>query len=151
GGGVCGGARAFPPSRSASRCRNRNAGRTRSALHWSQQRSPFTGHASLPKPTIAPPQIEQACTGIIVRAPLCAPEQAQQRGGRIEFSNTPRGLLSPPQAKASAIRSWLAPDELANLVLVALLPQQPLASFSVGAMLGGGKHSKDRATDRVIG
>src|SRR5262245_29774959 len=118
---------------------------TRSALHWSQQRSSFTGHASLPKPTIAPPQIEQACTGIIVRAPLCAPEQAQQRGGRIELSNTRRGLLSPPQAKASVIRSWLAPDELANLVLVALLhPQQPLASFSVGAMLGGVKHSKDR-------
>jgi hypothetical protein len=32
-----------------------------------------------------------------------------------------------------------------------LHPQQPLASFSVGAMLGGVKHSKDRATDRVIG
>jgi len=40
------------------------------------------------------------------------------------------------------------------LVLVALLhPQQPLAPFSVGAMLGGRsiKHGKDRATDRVIG
>src|SRR5262245_32160478 len=81
---------------------------TRSALHWSQQRSSFTGHASLSKPTIAPPQIEQACTGIIVRAPLCAPEQAQQQGGRIELSNTRRGLLSPPQAKASVIRSWRA-------------------------------------------
>ena len=60
----------------------------------------------------------------------------------------------PPQAKASVIRSWLAPDELANLVLVALLhPHQPLASFSVGAMLGGKsvKHGKDGATDRVIG
>src|SRR5215470_6039866 len=124
---------------------------TRSALHRLQQRSSFTGHASLPKPMIAPPQIEQACTGIIVRAPLCAPEQAQQRGGRIELSNTLRGLLSPPQAKASVIRSWLDPDELANLVLVALLhPQQPLAFFSVGAMLGGRsiKHGKDRATDR---
>src|SRR5215472_2376103 len=53
--------------------------------------------------------LSQACTGIIVRAPLCAPEQAQQRGGRIELSNTRRGLLSPPQAKTSVIGSWLAP------------------------------------------
>jgi hypothetical protein len=90
--------RPLPPSRSASR--SRNAGMTRSALHWSQQRSSFTGHASLPKPTIAPPQIEQACTGIIVRAPLCPPEQAQQRGGRIELSNTRRGLLSPPASES---------------------------------------------------
>jgi hypothetical protein len=38
------------------------------------------------------------------------------------------------------------------LVLVALLdPQQPLTSFSVGTMLGGVKHSKDRTTDRPIG
>jgi hypothetical protein len=43
-------------------------------------------------------------------------------------------------------------DELANLVLVAPLhPQQPLASFAVGAMLGGLKHGKDRTTDRPIG
>jgi hypothetical protein len=28
---------------------------------------------------------------------------------------------------------------------------KPLASFSVGAMLGGVKHSKDRTTDRAIG
>src|SRR5215510_1436834 len=125
---------------------------TRSALHWSQQRSSFTGHASLPKPTIAPPQIEQACTGFIVRAPLCAPEQAQQQSGRIGSSNTRPAPRSLPQAKASAIRSWPASDELANSVLVAILhPQQPLASFSVGAMLGGVKHSKDRTTDRPIG
>src|SRR5262249_28334608 len=125
---------------------------TRSALHRSQQRSSFTGHASLPKPTIAPPQIEQACTGIIVRAPLCAPEQAQQRGGRIELSNTRQGLLSLPQAKASVIRSWLAPDELANLVLAALLhPQQPLASFSVCAMPRALQHTQDRPPDRMIG
>src|SRR5215472_3636456 len=97
-----------------------------------------TGHASLPKPTIAPPQIEQTFTGIIVRAPLCAPGQAQQQSGRIGSSNTRPAPRSPPQAKASAIRSWPASDELANLVLVAVLhPQQPLASFSVGAMLGG--------------
>src|SRR5262249_53456142 len=38
------------------------------------------------------------CTGIIVRAPLCAPGQAQ----------------SPPQAKASAIRSWPVLDEPAD-------------------------------------
>jgi hypothetical protein len=121
---------------------------TRSAWQRSQQRPPLIGCASLPKPTIAPLQIEQACTGIIVRAPLCAPEQAQQQSGRIGWSNT----RPAPQAKASAIRSWPASDELANLVLVALLhPQQPLASFSVGAMLGGVKHSKYRATDRVIG
>jgi hypothetical protein len=40
------------------------------------------------------------------------------------------------------------------LVLVAVLhPQQPFASFSVGAMLGGNsvKHGKDGATYRVIG
>jgi hypothetical protein len=40
------------------------------------------------------------------------------------------------------------------LVLVALLhPQQPLASFAVGAMLGGKsvKHGKEGATYRVIG
>jgi hypothetical protein len=44
---------------------------TRSALHWSQQRSSFTGHASLPKPTIAPPQIEQALTGVMA-TPRCS-------------------------------------------------------------------------------
>src|SRR5262249_23297810 len=99
-------------------------------------------------------QIEQACTGIIVRAPLCAPEQAQQQSGRIGSSNTRPPPRSPPQAKASAIRSWQASDELANLALVPLLhPQQPLASFAVDAMLGGKsvKHGKDGATDRVIG
>src|SRR5215472_3045305 len=87
---------------------------TRSALHWSQQRSSFTGHASLPKPTIAPPQIEQTCTGVIVRAPLCAPGQAQQRSGRTELSNTRPAPRSPPQAKASAIRSWPVLDEPAD-------------------------------------
>src|SRR5215475_507660 len=101
------------PFRLASHSRNR-AGMTRSTLHWSQQRSSFTGHASLPKPTIAPPQIEQPCTGVIVRAPLCAPGQAQQRSGRTVLSNTRPAPRSPPQAKSSAIRSWLAPDELAD-------------------------------------
>jgi hypothetical protein len=38
------------------------------------------------------------------------------------------------------------------LVLVALLHQQQLvASFAVGAMLGGVKAGKDRATNRPIG
>jgi len=38
------------------------------------------------------------------------------------------------------------------LVLVAFVhPQQLLASFAVGVMLGGVKHSKDRTTDRPIG
>jgi hypothetical protein len=38
------------------------------------------------------------------------------------------------------------------LVLVALLhPQQLLAFFAVGAMLGGVKDGKDRTTDRPIG
>jgi len=101
-----------------------------------------------------PPQIEQTFTGVIVRAPLCAPGQAQQQSGRLGLSNTRPAPRSPPQAKASAIRSWPASDETANLVLVALLhPQQPLASFAVGAMLGGKsvKHGKDGATDRAIG
>src|SRR5215831_11407134 len=90
--------------------------------------------ALLPKPTIAPPQIEQACTGFIVRAPWCAHGQAQQRRGRTGLNSTRPAPRSPPQAKASAIRSWPASDEHANLVLVALLhPQQPFASFAVGA------------------
>ena len=96
------------PPRLASRSHGRSAGITRSALHWSQQGSSFTGHASLPRPTIAPLQIEQTRTGLILRAPLCAPEQAQQRGGRIELSNTRRGLLSPPQAKLDACASPLS-------------------------------------------
>src|SRR5262245_2425446 len=125
---------------------------TRSVLHRSQQRLSFTGHASLPKPTIAPPQIEQPWTGVIVRAPLCAPGQAQQRSGRTGLNNTRPAPRSPPQAKASAICSWPASDEPANLVLLPLLhPQQPLASFAVGAMLGGVKRGKDRTTDRPIG
>src|SRR5438552_2826023 len=85
---------------------------------------------------------QQTFTRVIVCAPLCAPEQAQQQSGRIGSSNTRPAPRSPPQAKASAIQSWPASDELANLVLVALLhPQQPLASFLAGAMLGGVKHS----------
>src|SRR5262245_48126672 len=121
---------------------------TRSALHWSQQPSSFTGHASLLKPTIAPPQIEQACTGFIVRAPLYVPAQAQRRRGRPGLSNTRPAPRSPPQAKASAICSWLTSDEHANLVLVALL--HLLAFFAVGAMLGGVKDGKERTTDRPI-
>src|SRR5262249_59237205 len=101
---------------------------------------------------ISPRRKSNRLHGVIVRAPLCAPGQARQRSGRIGSSNTRPAPQSPPQAKASAIRSWPASDELANLVLVALLhPQQPLASFSVGAMLGSVKHSKDRTTDRPIG
>ena len=34
------------------------------------------------------------------------------------------------------------------MLVVLLHPQQPLASFSVGAMLGGVKHSKDRDGSR---
>jgi len=86
---------------------------------------------------------QQTFSGIIVRAPLCEPEQAQQQSGRIGSSNTRPGPRSPPQAKASAMRSWPASDELANLVLVALLhPQQSLASSSVGAMLGASNTAK---------
>src|SRR5262249_46382499 len=108
--------------------------------------------ASLPKPTIAPPQIEQTFTGVIAPAPRCATGWAQQRRGRTGLNNTRPAPRSPPQAKTSAIRSWLASDEHANLVHVALLhPQQPFASFAVGAMLGGVKHGKDRTTDRPIG
>jgi hypothetical protein len=121
-------------------------------MHWSQQWLSFTGHASLPAPTIAPPQIEQACTGFIVRAPWYAHGQAQQRSGRPGLSNTRPAPRSPPQAKAPAIRSWPASDELANLVLLALLhPQQPSLPVRFGAMLGGVKHGKDRTTDRPIG
>jgi hypothetical protein len=72
---------------------------------------------------------QQTFTGIIVCAPLCAPEQAQQQSGRIGSSNTRPAPRSPPQAKASAIRSWPAPDELANLVLVALLHPQQSEAF----------------------
>src|SRR5215472_8730851 len=136
------------PSLLASRaciCRT-FSGRTRSKLQRSQQRPSFIGCAPLPKPTIAPPQIEQTCTGVILRPPLCAPEQAQQRAGKPGLSNTRPAPRLPPQARASASRSWPTSDELANLVLVALLhPQQPLASFAVGAMLGGVKRGKDRS------
>src|SRR5262249_42289743 len=135
-----------------SSIRRTRSGMTRSAWQRSQQQPSLIGCALLPKPTIAPPQIGQTCTGVIACAPLCAPEQAQQQSGRIGLSNTRPAPRSPPQAKASAIRSWPASDELANSVLVAILhPQQPLASFSVGAMLGGVKYSKDRTTDRPIG
>jgi len=92
-----------PPLPSASH--NRSAGMTRPALHRSQQRSSFTGHASFPKPTIASPQIEQTFTGVIARAPLCAHGQAQQRAGRPGLNNTRPAPRSPPQAKVSAIRS----------------------------------------------
>src|SRR5205809_232937 len=51
-------------------------GVTRSKLQRSQQRPSLIGCALLPKPTIAPPQIEQACTDFIVRAPWCAHGQA---------------------------------------------------------------------------
>src|SRR5262245_3702251 len=125
---------------------------TRSVLHRSQQRLSFTGHASLPKPTIAPPQIEQTFTGVIVRAPLCAPGQAQQRSGRTGLNNTRPAPRSPPQAKASAIRSWPVSDEHANLVLVRPLhPYTQLAFLLFVAMLGGVKDSKNRTTDRPIG
>ena len=77
------------PSRLASRAciRRTFSGRTRSKLQRSQQRPSLTGCALLPKPTIAPPQIEHACTGFIVRAPWCAHGQAQQRSGRPGLSN----------------------------------------------------------------
>src|SRR5262249_25451861 len=142
------------PSRLASRAciRRTFSRRTRSKWRGSQQRPSLPARALLPKPTIAPPQIEHACTGFIVRAPWYAHGQAQQRGGRTGLSNTRPALRSPPQVTASAIRSWPASDEHANLVFVALLhPQQPLASLAVDAMLGGVKHGKDRTTDRPIG
>jgi hypothetical protein len=105
-----------PPLRSRlGACIRRTfSGRTRSKLQWSQQRPSLTGCALLPKPTIAPPQIEQTCTGVIVRAQWCAHGQAQQRSGRPGLSNTKPAPRSPPQAKASAIRSWPASDELAD-------------------------------------
>src|SRR5262245_40534441 len=92
-------------------------GRTTRELQSSQQRAPgslTTGVGSVPCPVNALPQIQQACTGIIVRAPLRAPGQAQQRSGRTELSNTRLAPRSPPQAKASAIRSWPVLDELAD-------------------------------------
>jgi hypothetical protein len=65
------------------------------------------------------------------------------------------GLSDSPAASESIRNSLIAAsDEPANLALVALLhAQQPLASFAVGAMLGGKsvKHGKDSATYRVIG
>jgi hypothetical protein len=68
-----------------------------------------TGCALLPKPTIGPPQIEQTCTGVIVRAPLCAPAQAQQRGGRPDFRAGLRrladGVLGGCQAEVMALKS----------------------------------------------
>src|SRR5262249_19304584 len=104
------------PSRLASRAciRRTFSGRTCSKLQRSQQRPSLTGCALLPKPTIAPPQIEQTSTGIIVRAPWCAHGQAQQRGGRTGLRSTRPAPRSPPKAKASAICSWLASKELAD-------------------------------------
>jgi hypothetical protein len=51
-----------------------------SSRHWSQQRSLLTGHASLPTPTIAPPQIEQALKTLgidLVYIDLPGPEAAE--------------------------------------------------------------------------
>src|SRR5262249_8777419 len=64
------------PSRLASRSsiRRTRSGMTRSAWERSQQRPSLIGFASLPKPTIAPLQIEQTLTGFMVmgRASLVA-------------------------------------------------------------------------------
>src|SRR5262249_50654306 len=68
-GGHCG---APPlPSRLASRSsiRRTRSGMTRSAWQRSQQRPSLIGCASLPKPTIAPLQIEHTLTGVMVPYP----------------------------------------------------------------------------------
>src|SRR5262249_58350718 len=114
-------------SRRAAAARAVSAGLRPPPLLWSQRRLLLTGHASLPKPTIAPPQIEQPWTGVIVRAPSCATGRAQQRSGRTGLSSLRPAPRSPLQGKASAIRSWPASDENVNLVLVALLHSQHLS------------------------
>src|SRR5262249_49344478 len=54
-----------------------------------------------PKPDRSTQQNSATDTGIIVRAPLCAPKQAKQQSGRVGSSNTRPAPRSPPQAKAS--------------------------------------------------